>query len=70
MERVVQSDNERMVAGSQDFLLGQGTLDLVALDHLFLAEYCARVNTGAQTTRNAHSPFIAYNLELFFSRTR
>ena len=37
LEGVVKGDNKRMVTGSQDFLLGQRSLDLVALDHLLLA---------------------------------
>lgn len=40
LERVIQCNNERVVAGSKDLLLRQRTLDLVPLDHLFLAEYC------------------------------
>ena len=35
---MVQGDNEGMVAGGQNLLLGQCSLDLVSLDHLLLAE--------------------------------
>jgi hypothetical protein len=41
LERVVESNNKRVVAGGKNFLLGQGTLDLIALDHLLLAQDCA-----------------------------
>ena len=36
---MVQSDNERMVACGEDFLLCQSSLDLVALDHFFLGKH-------------------------------
>jgi hypothetical protein len=38
LERVIQSNNKWVVARRQDLLLGQGTLDLVPLDHLLLAQ--------------------------------
>jgi hypothetical protein len=38
LERVVESNNKGVVAGRQDFLLGQCALDLVPLDHLFFAQ--------------------------------
>lgn len=38
LERVVEGDDKRMVASSQDFLFGQRTLDLVALDHLLFTQ--------------------------------
>lgn len=37
LERVVQSNNEGMVARRENFLFGKSALDLVSLDHLFLA---------------------------------
>lgn len=40
LERMIEGDDEWMVAGGQDLLLGQRSLDLVALDHLLLAEDC------------------------------
>jgi hypothetical protein len=39
LERVVERDNEGMVAGGQDLLFGQCTLDLVSLDHFLLAQH-------------------------------
>ena len=41
LKRVVQRNDEWMIRGSQDFLFGERTLDLIALDHLFLGEDCA-----------------------------
>ena len=38
LERMVQGDDERVVAGGENFLLGEGSLDLVPLDHLLLAQ--------------------------------
>jgi hypothetical protein len=38
LEGVVKGDNERVVAGSQNFLLSQCAFDFVALDHLLLAQ--------------------------------
>ena len=46
LERVVKSYDKRVVAGSQNLLLGQGALDLVPLDHLLLAEYCKSSASG------------------------
>jgi len=40
LEGVVESNNEWMVACSQNLLLGQRTLDFVPLDHLLLAQHC------------------------------
>lgn len=40
LERVVQRHDEGMVARREDFLLGEGALDLVSLDHLPLAQDC------------------------------
>ena len=40
LERVIQRHDERMVASRKDFLLGESTLDLVALDHLLLRQDC------------------------------
>lgn len=37
LEGMIQGHNERVIAGGQDFLLRQGTLDLISFDHLFLA---------------------------------
>jgi hypothetical protein len=37
---VVQGDDERVIAGGQNFLLCQRSLDLVALNHLLLAQDC------------------------------
>lgn len=39
LEGVVQSNNERVVAGSKNLLLCQRPLDLVPFDHLLLAQY-------------------------------
>jgi hypothetical protein len=39
LERVVESNDKWVVAGGQDFLLGESTLDLVAFDHLLLAQH-------------------------------
>jgi hypothetical protein len=39
LEGVVEGDNERMVGGGQNLLLGQSTLDLLPCNHLFLREY-------------------------------
>ncbi len=52
LERVVERDDEGMVAGRKDLLLRQCSLDLVALDHLLLAQDChpglAETNGTAQ----------------------
>lgn len=40
LEGVIKSDDERVIAGRENLLLGEGSLDLVALDHLLLAQYC------------------------------
>ena len=40
LERVVERNDEGVIAGGQDLLLGQRSLDLVALDHLSLAQNC------------------------------
>lgn len=40
LEGVIQSHNEGMVACSENFLLGQSSLNLVALDHFLLAQDC------------------------------
>jgi hypothetical protein len=36
LERMEQSDDERMVCSGQDLLLCQSPLDLIPLDHLLL----------------------------------
>lgn len=38
LERVVQRNNERMVTRGKDFLLCEGSLDLVSLNHFFFAQ--------------------------------
>jgi hypothetical protein len=38
LEGVVQCDDERMITGRQDFLLGECSFDLITLDHLLLAQ--------------------------------
>lgn len=45
LKGVVERHNERMIARGQDFLLGESSLDLVALDHLLLREDCPHVST-------------------------
>jgi len=35
---MVKRDNERMIARGEDFLFGERSFDLVALDHLLLAQ--------------------------------
>lgn len=37
---MVEGDDERVVAGGKDLLFGQGSLDLVSLDHLLLTQDC------------------------------
>ena len=46
LERVVQGHDEGMIARGQDLLFGQGPLDLVALDHLLLAQHCTATKTS------------------------
>jgi len=41
LKRMIERDNERVIARRQDFLLGQRPLDFVPLDHLLFAEHCA-----------------------------
>src|SRR3569833_744122 len=40
LEGMVERHDEWVITGGEDFLLGQGPLDLVPLDHLFLAQHC------------------------------
>ena len=35
---MVESDDEGVIAGSEDLLFGQGSLDLISLDHFLLAQ--------------------------------
>lgn len=39
LERVIQCDDEWMVAGGQDLLLSECSLDLIPFDHLSFAQY-------------------------------
>lgn len=39
LERVIQRYDERVVTGGKDFLLCQGTLDLVSLNHFLFAQH-------------------------------
>lgn len=39
LERVVEGDNERVIARGEDFLLSQRSLNLVSFDHLLLAQH-------------------------------
>jgi len=36
---MIQRDDKRMIARGKDFLLGERSFDLVALDHLLLAQH-------------------------------
>ena len=38
LERMVQSDDERMIACGENFLFGESSLNLVALDHFLLGK--------------------------------
>ena len=40
LKRVVQSNNKGVIAGGQNLLLGECTLNLVTLNHLLLAQHC------------------------------
>ena len=40
LKGMIQGHDEGVIAGGQDLLLGQCTLDLVPLDHLLFAENC------------------------------
>jgi hypothetical protein len=40
LKRMVQGHYEGVIACGQDFLLGQGSLDLIPLNHLLLAQNC------------------------------
>lgn len=40
LKGMIQRDDEWVIAGGQDFLLGQRPFYLVALDHLLFAEHC------------------------------
>ena len=47
LEGVVEGDDERVVGGGEDLLLGERALDLVALDHLLFRQHCSGVSAGA-----------------------
>src|SRR6187402_1464835 len=58
LERVVQGDDERVIARGQNFLFRQCSLDLISLDHLLLAQYCqllAGRHFEAGRSRTLHS---------------
>lgn len=61
LERVVKRNDERVIARGQDLLLGQGSLDLVPLDHLLLAQNWERVSWQAppQAGETRYIPFMA-----------
>jgi hypothetical protein len=40
LERVVEGDDEGVIAGGQDLLFCECSLDLVPLNHFLLAEHC------------------------------
>lgn len=73
LKGVVEGDDEGVVAGGQDLLLGKRSLYLVPLDHFLFAEDCWRsvhIHSQNSNTGGAGSPFIAYNRFDFFSLTR
>lgn len=40
LERVVEGNDEWVIARGKDFLLGQSSLNLVSFNHLLLAQHC------------------------------
>jgi hypothetical protein len=69
LKGVVESNNKGMVAGSQNLLLGEGTLDLVALDHFLLAQHYTVLALSCMHRLHL-APFMAYSRLDFFSRTK
>lgn len=70
LERMVESNDKRVVACGEDLLLSKGPLDLIPLDHFLLAEHCESQRPSSRPCSVQNVPFMAYNLPDFFSRTR
>lgn len=67
---MVKCDDKRVIACCEDFLLSQCSLDLVSLDHFLLAQNYCQVSKLDNHIPRRCLPFMAYNLLLFFSRTK